>query len=727
MYKPINHGLRAIILPFIAFLLTMAPSAANAQLLNRLVKASAKRDYPLSSMVERLESREKLEKDRLKQLKKQYKASKVQIERWSNDSTYYVLYNRAGQLALVREDMTPLVFKCPKIAPDRKSAEQAKIDWYNDFFYCYTINLTEMNGKQLYLVRTKDDFAEGLYKSDGSNIVPATFCKNLKGFSFHGKDYYSGTVSNGNLWTLSDDGFLVSPSIQGGIRLVDATAPGFVPARDDTGAEPKFWSPGYERDCIIFNNDKTDNVYIPDIDSTPAAFKRRTKTVLPVDGYVALTFSKRPNISVRSTMRDNGTGLTYPYREITVENRFKNLNNLSLATVDGKILIDSCTRFTISAPDQVAYFVKYYGKPYFIYRLGAVSLTDSANRVAPRFNSVYAATDSAGHTAFTVKKSLYDLVVPYAPDMDTVAVAFADPIINKFEQVYSSINLAGQDDSYLLSAIKLSHIPVPDMTSAQKCMFMIALNGVTDTNLKRQNDIIANYAAGTDPKTVTRLKSYISDDPVYGTTYKGASDLITKWRIKLDSIADMTADSVERESFARVATYVRGVETDLDHNYTIAIPEAAKAFQAQQLAELQRRQEEEAARQAEIQQQRQQQIANAIFGIITNTLSGITSGHSSSRRSAGVSGGSSRGSAKASSGAAASSSRDTSGDKARLKREIAEWEAKLKKAEQSYAQALQNYESNKTWEAKRVVDSKLNTINEFAAERDRCLRELESL
>lgn len=73
------------------------------------------------------------------------------------------------------------------------------------------------------------------------------------------------------------------------------------------------------------------------------------------------------------------------------------------------------------------------------------------------------------------------------------------------------------------------------------------------------------------------------------------------------------------------------------------------------------------------------------------------------------------------------SSNDKSGDIASLKREIARWEDKIAEAEGYYENALERYNRNPSTSGKNLVDSYKNSIKEYKAERDRCVRELNSL
>lgn len=121
-----------------------------------------------------------------------------------------------------------------------------------------------------------------------------------------------------------------------------------------------------------------------------------------------------------------------------------------------------------------------------------------------------------------------------------------------------------------------------------------------------------------------------------------------------------------------------------------------------------------AARKAALEAERQQKAAmwGAILGAVSNALQqSLSSGSGSAARTSVSNAGSYRNSPKAQ-GATATNKEDNTNRKIFLKNQIIDWKNKLKKAEASRSQALDNYNKNPTHEAKRVVESKENTVNE---------------
>lgn len=111
--------------------------------------------------------------------------------------------------------------------------------------------------------------------------------------------------------------------------------------------------------------------------------------------------------------------------------------------------------------------------------------------------------------------------------------------------------------------------------------------------------------------------------------------------------------------------------------------------------------------QAEMQQA---QYMNALLGIFSKCLTSAFSGSSQSSSSGSSSVNTST--ASFSKSASTSSSADNSDRKAFLKSQIADWKNKLKKAERSYEQAMSS--GDDSWQKKRVLESKQNTIDECA-------------
>lgn len=115
-----------------------------------------------------------------------------------------------------------------------------------------------------------------------------------------------------------------------------------------------------------------------------------------------------------------------------------------------------------------------------------------------------------------------------------------------------------------------------------------------------------------------------------------------------------------------------------------------------------------AAQVTSAEQAQQQAQLQAILGIFTHALSGISSSSSSTRTSGSVS--SPAHSASGSSSTSSSTATDNSGRKAFLRNQITDWKNKLKKAEASLEREIASGED--TPAKKRLVESKRNTVNE---------------
>lgn len=160
---------------------------------------------------------------------------------------------------------------------------------------------------------------------------------------------------------------------------------------------------------------------------------------------------------------------------------------------------------------------------------------------------------------------------------------------------------------------------------------------------------------------------------------------------KKDAENSINVIDIEYQSFAKQSLELPGaIEKYKQHNAKI---------------------KEEIAAKMEAERQRQSMIYGEMFNIFINSLQNITAAVSSKSNNQ-VNRSPSNASSVSKSTGYASESQDNSGRKGFLRGQVIEWKNKLKKAEASRAQALDNYNNSGSIEAKRALESKENTVNE---------------
>ena len=679
---------------------------------------------------ERLSDEETTAKETLKQLKKQYRAKSVTIERLEDGRKYYVLHGADESEGLVRDDLTPVQFKGWTYyrPPKGKTREEAGMA---DFIYGYTPQVVYHGGKPYYQVRSRKTYVPGLFDMDGKTVVPPCNYTEIWAEERLGKTYLFARTPAGSLGVYTPEGAYWGNSDKGDVRFYPAAEAGYSdPAASSIGMS--VWHPRYDKDIICFGK----TVTLGATALTPerkvhyelcapldhSKFKSRAKQYITIlDGnYYVGTGPNGVTAVERNEVRDMGDGSTGMYRTLDMTQGHYHRNLLSLYDRNWRLIADSCTRIVVSAPDQMVYTYRYYGKPDFIYRKGAVSLTDSTVNIPPRFDDIIVRNKDDGRKIY-VKDWAFGDYREYTPG-DAGRLNFDEKWVNRFEKGYAERNFSLNPDlpSFLLSNSYVADMPKDSLCDYHRAMYLYGVVEQANSHLRRQQKILESYAAAADPLSVPGIKAYMSNVDSKGLTYTGGSEL-GAYRRKLGEWIQSASTPADSARYAEVLRSLDIICTDIAFNTDFAIPRAHNEFATAQALERQRL-AEEAARQRAIREERDARIA-AILGMFSNVMGNLTSSHSTHRSGASAK---ASGSGRRTSVSGGGGSDNHSGDKARLKREIAQWEEKIRKAEESYAQALENYNSNRSWEAKRVVDSKLKTINEFCAERDRCKAELAS-
>lgn len=114
----------------------------------------------------------------------------------------------------------------------------------------------------------------------------------------------------------------------------------------------------------------------------------------------------------------------------------------------------------------------------------------------------------------------------------------------------------------------------------------------------------------------------------------------------------------------------------------------------------------------EAEQQRKAAMWGAIIGSVSNSLQHALSGGKSRNVSTPTRTSGSYKSGTKTQTSSSSGGEDNTDRKIFLKNQITDWKNKLKKAEASLNQAKESYSKNQSWETKRLVESKENTVNE---------------
>lgn len=679
---------------------------------------------------ERLTDTEKEQKETLKEIKKEHNAKSVTIERLEDGQIYYVLQGKNGGIGLLKEDKTPLIYKgwekyVPAKGRDRKS------DHMEDFFYGFSPKFQIIGEKRFINVRVVPNYVPGLFDMDGKCIVPPCAFKEIKEQPMGSHIFIKGCDDGkGGAGIFDLDGKYLAKSNVDDFSLYPAVEEGYTdPKKSEIGLS--VWHPGYPFEALragnqgtlknnkVVHTDKVANIGIPQPTSRPSHYR------MILDGnYYLASSSHGSHIQEKTDVRDMGDGTTGIYKILQADDELMKINQLRLYNRNWELIADSCARIEISTPDQMVYTYRYYGKPYFIYRKGAVSLMDSTLRIPERFNDVIIRNDADGSRKIYVKDWAFGNYREYNAG-DQGALSFEAPYINSFEQSYFNKKVDSPDESFIIALGRFNKIPEDSITPSDKAMYLYGVIAEGENGLNRQQKVIDLYASQIDP--MEKMKYAMKEIPGVGVTCEGKIDIMGVYRKRVANWRDKAENAADSAKYNGILASIDNMVADMEFNRDVAIPQARDAYM--NAVEQQRLQalREEQARQQALRDEYNARMTAAMMGMFSNIFSSATK--SSSGRAKSVSSGraSSRGTAMGSrSSSGNSGATDHSGDKARLKREIAEWEAKIKKAAASYEQALESYQRDKSWEVKRVVDSKLKTLNEFAAERDRCIAEYNS-
>lgn len=347
-------------------------------------------------------------------------------------------------------------------------------------------------------------------------------------------------------------------------------------------------------------------------------------------------------------------------------------STLTFMTSDGKVILDDIKYFTIEEGQYCIYTKEIDG----ISKQGAISLTDPTFSIPCLFAGI---DRNEWSNKWKVKKNANDKYEEYDPS-GSYEISYRDEGEKLFDkrdydgviEFYKNEGLDAPWASYF-TAYSLQQKADNSCIKKRVLISMAEEGNWFMGNVHAENALEISMKTTQDMlKTSRQLYEYYlaSED----STYKNQS------KSQLERVNEMLKDlSNMQPAF----------------NNAIAKWQAHNAAVAQQQLEAQKQQEA---------------VMSAVFGIFTNSLSGgrtnnatrqsSTVGTTASTASSGVS------------TTASSSGEDNTNRKIFLKNQITDWKNKLKKAEAARNQALEHYNKEKTGQAKRLLDSKENTVNE---------------
>lgn len=643
--------------------------------------------------IEIKDASEILSSDTIKFLKKEFKAKSITSELWPGDKHFFVLH-KGRESALLDENLNPILFKSSK---------------GEDRFYFYNLAPTLYNNRIYFLGTLDPTIPVGIYSDEYICIVEHDHFDWFEGVTLNNIDYILGWQKKGTFGMLCTDG-RGAWAIGTDLKFYPAQEAGFV----EIAPGFSIWQPAHD-DFFTAISKGASCVFWHDVDNNYKLMFHKNAFVLPGGGYLAREQSKRPKIDFRAVTRDLGNGDTGEFNEMTVTSFSPLLNNLFITNISGsQIYAENCSRVIFSEPDQIAYTIRYYGKPHFIYRRGGIDLTDLSMKIEPKYNNVFFFTDDTGATVPWVKNTAFSQLTTIdciTPDNELVLPKDENEL--NFEKAISDLHLIDKYDKtyFLLTSIdisdKIKHNEV--LTEKDKAMLLSCLINMAEGELQIVQGYINSYYNMENPALDPKKRLAMEFD-AHGRP--SLSDAAIKTLIlhknQLQELIDNGLYEDKEYALATVENITNTCEL-IDNLRTEGIGKAYDTYQEKLEAQRLEALRLESERQAQIRKDAQERLAAAIFGVICNIGSQLAQSSYKAKKSSYISGAtiphSGDGSAPSTSGG-----ESNAGRKGFLKGQIAEWKNKLKKAEASYQQALSS--GDDSWEKKRVIESKRNTVDE---------------
>lgn len=624
------------------------------------------------STVEHCKKLEKLNEGKIKELEKQYNA-KVSIERWEDGNTYYII-NRNGKFA--RADMDGCLISYKEYGSSEKfsffKAFQVQKLKTGDYYY---LALFDFSPKP-YVCLSNGVWIYTPYTPGGFRVVGDR--KYLT--------YYSGSGKSAMFFYYDMDGRLINKSpIKGcGFYGMQDTA---MIVTDQNRIPIKFI---YPKTDVVLNYDSS--IRSPKTKTFGHIVSDKLGDVdvkWAIGNLYASYFNgvKTSETTLRHHFNPDGKVLGTD-TVLTVE--FPEPINLIQAD-NGDTLIRNADKISLLHNSDIIYYNS-YDSDSFIPRTGMISTRNRGNNVPPRFNDIYVDGNKT-----MVKMSASDHFTQYDREQnyeksfsDSLEImlekGFYKDVLLKLERVVADgkRSLSGRERQILNAAY--SESVGQDLADQYHLICRLRHNSKnlhSDGYTIAPNDSTLNCSISDNVLFYAPLMAHLDNR-------NGGSDSL---------LLALTANDII-----------------IDSEYILY-----KQRESERL-EQQRIQSEEAAKRREIERQKRERLRKALeasrknreFVAEIKKYQNIV--NSAQKKSAGGSGKQSKAIGKPGSStvtnatSAGGSSTDNSGRKAFLRGQIADWKNKLKKAEDSYRQALSS--GDDSWEKKCVIDSKRNTVDE---------------
>lgn len=377
-------------------------------------------------------------------------------------------------------------------------------------------------------------------------------------------------------------------------------------------------------------------------------------------------------------------------------------NPLTILHSDGTIIDTGVLEIEFIAPD----IVRRYKTIDNINRYGVLNLRDAQKNIPCNYRTLK--VDSG---KIIVQKNDLDTLVAYYPELDKNGITYID----EGERLYSMYKWSAVVDFYKSKGDSaqwgyyISAQALYNRVSSGLYFIMRAIQDYDADSTKLSVDLKSSLYS---IKNLEESNEICKSAKVLNDAYLACSDTIYKNQARklhkelnnvllgFESNKAKLSKMHEKKKIELKAQRDREIEKEAQ--------ERQRKLEAQIRAQ-ERQKELEAQKRA-----RQQQVALSIISAISNVATQVTT-KSSNSNSLNSSNSQSSSSLYMQNNATtvkqnSVSKPDNSGRKAFLRGEIITWKNKLKKAENSYRQALESGED--TWQKKRVIDSKRKTVDE---------------
>lgn len=651
-------------------------------------------------------------KDLIKQLKKTYKAQAASVQRWVDGECYIVL--RRGSNSLFSMTGSPgFLYTLFDLSGNPIFGSGGDVEWFNkltvekkdghSFFY-YTKDASEKNfglkyedGKTIFSPADNFKAWEPFYTSGGQMYVSAYVIK-LGKRTLYKTDGTKITTYN----TL-----YAEPALKEGYETI--------PVGDST---MQVWHKAYDELFYKYGEEHLQK-FTEIIDTQGNLLKKINnwyQTLVP--GYgITNPFPNQTNVIYPERINGNISMKA----DIGYES-----NKFSLVTADGQTLIDSCYTVAYVSPcDVLVYSAVVDGEC----RMGSYDILHPEASIAPLFSELRYEKNADGTLTAYVRPTLLSEEVKYKKGKE-------------YPRVYLTEAEKLLERSSLFQLFKyFEDKPLKERSRRELLVSAMASLRTAKTTAHTQSQVLEHYSLETPPLNESEnSKSDAMFDQINPKDFSWAAfftKCVDEWSKNGTPAEIKKADEMKRQMDILLGSLYLTRDSVIPRAREAYLERCKLFYEKQKLQQEEQRKAKEMAlalekakleRMKELKRQReeamQQAIINMVSGIVANALSSFTQTPAKTTKAKATT---AKVGTTAAKGGAASAGSDNSGDKASLKRQIAEWESKIKKAEASLEEASLIYMRQKTWESKSVMQSKENTVNEYRAERDKLVEQLNAL